>query len=67
MRLIPSRPRRIVRSSRVDQPPVSGGPVAGATRRRSYISWRIKEDLFAENMTYKQDREYQCRVRDIRA
>ena len=26
----PSRPRRIVRSSRVDQPPVSGVPVAGA-------------------------------------
>lgn len=29
--LMPSRPRRIVRSSRVDQPPVSGVPVAGAT------------------------------------
>lgn len=27
----PSRPRMIVRSSRVDQPPVSGVPVAGAT------------------------------------
>lgn len=26
----PSRPLRIVRSSRVDQPPVSGVPVAGA-------------------------------------
>lgn len=31
MRLMPSRPRRMVRSSRVDQPPVSGVPVAGAT------------------------------------
>lgn len=31
MMLIPSRPRRIVRSSRVDHPPVSGVPVAGAT------------------------------------
>lgn len=31
MRLIPSRPLRMVRSSRVDQPPVSGVPVAGAT------------------------------------
>ena len=30
-KLIPSRPRRMVRSSRVDQPPVSGVPVAGAT------------------------------------
>src|SRR4051812_11762927 len=32
MRLMPSRPRIIVRSSRVDQPPVSGVPVAGATK-----------------------------------
>lgn len=31
MMLMPSRPRRMVRSSRVDQPPVSGVPVAGAT------------------------------------
>ncbi len=31
MRLIPSNPLKIVRSSRVDQPPVSGVPVAGAT------------------------------------
>jgi len=27
----PSRPRMMVRSSRVDQPPVSGVPVAGAS------------------------------------
>lgn len=32
MMLSPSRPLRMVRSSRVDQPPVSGVPVAGATR-----------------------------------
>lgn len=31
MRLIPSRPRMMVRSSRVVHPPVSGVPVAGAT------------------------------------
>ena len=31
MKFMPSRPRRMVRSSRVDQPPVSGVPVAGAT------------------------------------
>lgn len=31
IKLRPSRPRMIVRSSRVDQPPVSGVPVAGAT------------------------------------
>lgn len=31
IRLIPSSPRMMVRSSRVDQPPVSGVPVAGAT------------------------------------
>jgi len=31
MKLMPSSPRRMVRSSRVDQPPVSGVPVAGAT------------------------------------
>jgi len=30
-KLMPSSPRRMVRSSRVDQPPVSGVPVAGAT------------------------------------
>lgn len=30
-KLSPSRPRTIVRSSRVVQPPVSGVPVAGAT------------------------------------
>lgn len=30
-KLTPSRPRMIVRSSRVDHPPVSGVPVAGAT------------------------------------
>ena len=30
-KFIPSRPRRMVRSSRVDQPPVSGVPVAGAS------------------------------------
>lgn len=33
----PSRPRIIVRSSRVDQPPVSGVPVAGATVNRDYV------------------------------
>lgn len=31
MKLMPSRPRMMVLSSRVDQPPVSGVPVAGAT------------------------------------
>jgi len=31
MRLRLSKPRKMVRSSRVDQPPVSGVPVAGAT------------------------------------
>jgi hypothetical protein len=31
IRLMPSRPRMMVRSSRVVQPPVSGVPVAGAT------------------------------------
>ena len=31
MKLTPSNPRRMVRNSRVDQPPVSGVPVAGAT------------------------------------
>ena len=30
-KLMPSSPRMMVRSSRVDQPPVSGVPVAGAT------------------------------------
>lgn len=33
IKLMPSRPRMMVRSSRVDQPPVSGVPVAGATIR----------------------------------
>ena len=32
-KLMPSRPRMMVRSSRVDQPPVSGVPVAGATMK----------------------------------
>lgn len=32
----PSRPLRIVRSSRVDHPPVSGVPVAGATTHSQY-------------------------------
>ena len=29
----------MVRSSRVDQPPVSGVPVAGATRRGGMLVW----------------------------
>jgi hypothetical protein len=45
IRLMPSRPRMMVRSSRVVQPPVSGVPVAGATihlcQRCSYSLYGI--------------------------
>lgn len=38
IRFSPSRPLRIVRSSRVDHPPVSGVPVAGATTAFSLLA-----------------------------
>lgn len=38
IKLMPSNPRRIVRSSRVDHPPVSGVPVAGATGTTDCVS-----------------------------
>lgn len=44
-KLIPSRPRRIVRSSRVDQPPVSGVPVAGATNHHIIISLERQKSI----------------------
>ena len=49
MKLMPSSPRMMVRSSRVDQPPVSGVPVAGATDawldHDSNAMWRAEDVL----------------------
>jgi len=45
MRLIPSSPLRIVRSSRVDQPPVSGVPVAGATEVCQHVRMNRKSAI----------------------
>lgn len=70
-KLMPSRPRRMVRSSRVDQPPVSGVPVAGATGMRQRVTIRgaaaqgvwlymIRRAGFGQ--TYKRDLtcQYRC-------
>jgi hypothetical protein len=54
IRLIPSKPRMMVRSSRVDQPPVSGVPVAGAT---GHVSTGYTPRRMGRN-SYKPGREY---------
>ena len=55
----------IVLSSRVDQPPVSGVPVAGATREfgqlsMNYISVELK---IINRKTYRQDPVYRYQLR----
>jgi hypothetical protein len=68
MKLTPSRPRRMVRSSRVDQPPVSGVPVAGATVGFNFpaLSVLICVCLLhvTTEWTYKPDQECQYQWRD---
>ena len=58
-KLMPSSPRMIVRSSRVLQPPVSGVPVAGATRRGCKSG-----DAF-EEIQEEAWRELTCRIQGI--
>lgn len=55
-----SRPRRMVRISRVDQPPVSGVPVAGATSQSAHL-------LCRKGAPYTPDRECRCRCSGTRA
>ena len=58
-KLMPSSPRMIVRSSRVLQPPVSGVPVAGATRRG------CKSGNAFEEIQEEAWRELTCRIQGI--
>ena len=69
IKLTPSRPRRTVRSSRVDQPPVSGVPVAGATTAQGLESAQIqdRETRAAKVQTYRRDPRYRCQCSGTRA
>ena len=54
----PSSPRRIVRSSRVVQPPVSGVPVAGAKAGSIESIWTLKEESQEFIFTRRNDNTY---------